>query len=97
MEVEAMRDENAEAIKVLSAQVYKVASRLISRATYDRTIPARIVAVVNPSTHQYRVRIQGDEFLVYSNSDINYAVNDNVWLTIPQNDFNDKFISGRRR
>lgn len=92
-----MRDENIEAIKVLSAQVYKVAQRLINKAKYDQTIAARITAVVNPNTHQYKVRIQGDEFVVYSNNDINYKANDGVWITIPQNDFNNKYISGRRR
>lgn len=92
-----MKDNSENAISVLASQIYKVALRAVAKAGYDKTYPARIKRVINSSSGKYEIELLGELYIVYNNNDMVYAVNEAVWVTVPQNNFNNKYISGRRR
>lgn len=83
------------AIQILSEQIRKVASKLINDASYDRTVAGIISKVLG--NHKYKVKIKNEEYIIPSSTDETYKVNEAVWICIPQNNMNNKFISGRRR
>lgn len=90
-----MSDNNTEAIYVLAESMKKIAANLIERASFDKTVPGIITAVLN--NDRYTVKINKSEYKMYRSTDTIYKKNDAVWVTIPRNNFNQKFISGRRR
>lgn len=92
-----MQTNSESAVSVLAAQIYKVALKAVAKASYDKTYPARIKRVINSGGGKYEVDLLGDSYVVYSNNDMTYSLNEAVWVTAPQNKFNDKYISGRRR
>lgn len=68
-----------------------------SKLRLDKTIIARIISVENLETGEYRVAYEGNNFLAYSyNVKVSFAVNDNVYVKIPENDMtNRKIIEGK--
>ena len=83
------------AIQILSAQIQKVAQRLVDNAGYDKTVAGIISQVLG--NHKYKVKIKNEEYVLPSSTDDIYNINEAVWVCIPQNNLNNKFISGRRR
>ena len=83
------------AIQILSEQIRKVANKLITDASYDKTVAGIITAVLD--NHKYKVQIKNEEYTIPSSTDEIYKVNESVWICIPQNNMKNKFISGRRR
>lgn len=83
------------AIQILSAQIKKVAQKMIDSAGYDKTVAGVISSVLG--NHKYKVKIKNEEFIIPSGTDETYKKNEAVWICIPQNNMNNKFISGRRR
>lgn len=90
-----MSDSDSRAIAVLADSMKKIAASLIERAGFDKTVPGIITAELG--NNRYAVRINKSEYKIYRSNDIIYKKNDSVWITIPHNNFNQKFISGRRR
>lgn len=82
------------AIRILSEQIRKVVSKLINSAGYDKTVPGIITGV--EAGGKYKVKIKNEVFTLPSSVDMEYKLNEGVWVTIPQNNLNNKFISGRR-
>lgn len=68
----------------------------ISRAGFDRTIQATIVACVDEVTGKYKVKYQDNTFYAYSGDvDKKYNKNNRVYILIPGNDMTrDKTILG---
>lgn len=83
------------AIQILSEQIQKVVRRLINIAGYDKTVAGIIVSTLG--NHKYKVKIKNEVYIIPSGTDETYKVNESVWICIPQNNMNNKFISGRRR
>jgi len=90
-----MPDNNAQVIAVLATSMRKIAESLIRKAKFDKTVPGIITAVLG--NHKYKVKIKNEEFIIPSGTDETYKKNEAVWVCIPQNNMNNKFISGRRR
>ena len=83
------------AIQILSEQIRKVANKLINNAGYDKTVAGIVIKTLG--NHKYKVKIKNEEFIIPSGTDETYKNNEAVWICIPQNNMNNKFISGRRR
>lgn len=90
-----MENNDVRAIQILAAEMQKVARRLINTASYDKTVAGIIVSSVGNG--KYKVKIKEEVFTIPSSSDIDFVANDPVWITIPQNNMQNKFIAGRRR
>ena len=81
--------ENQEAIKILAQEMKKVAQTIIDNAKFDRTVKARIISSLG--NNKYSVMINNAEYeaLYHDNS---LSVNDIVYVTIVQNDYNNLII-----
>ena len=81
--------ENQEAIKILAQEMKKVAQTIIDNAKFDRTVKARIISYLG--NNKYFVMINNAEYeaLYHDNS---LSVNDIVYVTIVQNDYNNLII-----
>lgn len=86
---------NQNAINTISRSIIQAAKQLISDATFDKTYQGRITEVL--ANNQYKVAIYGNEYTAYSSCGLTFKMNDSVWLTAPQNDFDSIYISGRRQ
>lgn len=80
-------------IEILTQQMYRLADELIQSAKFDRTEQGRVTRIVN--NNHYSVSIQGIDHIVPCGINISLAVGDRVWVTLPQNNRKDKFISGK--
>lgn len=73
-----------------------VASSIIKKAKYDKTIQAQIIAYTNPDLGEYRCKYQDSTFCAYAN-DINISFNNGcyVYILVPQGNMNkEKIILG---
>lgn len=83
------------AIQILSAQIQKIVQHMLGKAGFDRTVPGIVSAVLG--NHKYKVKIKKEEYIMSSQTDMTYQVNEAVWVCIPSNNMQNRFISGRRR
>lgn len=90
-----MKNNDTKVIEILSAEMRKVAKHFVRTANFDKTVAG--IVTENLGNGKYKVKIKEEVFTIPSSSDMNFAVNESVWITIPQNNMNNKFISGRRR
>lgn len=62
----------------------------LRKAPFDRTVRGRIISQID--SKNYNVNIQGKNHKVpiYGNS--TYSVNETVWVCIPENNFNNRFL-----
>jgi hypothetical protein len=60
----------------------------------DRTLQARIISV--EPNNKYVVSLQGAVYTVPCINSNTYAVNEAVWVTLPQGDYSSMYITGRR-
>jgi len=90
-----MKSKETQAIEVLSTEIQKVVKRFLNTANYDKTVAGIITAVVDD--YKYKVKIKEEIFTIPSSLDITFKINEAVWVTIPQNNMRNKYISGRRR
>lgn len=78
-----------EAVKILAQEMKKVAKTIIDNAKFDRTVKGRIVSSLG--NNRYSVMINNVEYkALYDNN--NLSVNDIVYVTIVQNDYNNLII-----
>lgn len=72
-----------------------IVDREISKARYDKTILAKIISCVDETTGKYKIKYQDSIFYAFSNNENIYAENSDVYILIPEGDFNkDKIIVG---
>lgn len=90
-----MKDIDTRVVEILSAEMRKIAKYFVRTAGYDVTVAG--VIVKDLGNHKYLTKIKNEEFAIPSSTDIIYSANEAVWITIPQNNMKNKFISGRRR
>lgn len=66
-----------------------------SKLQYDKTIQAKIIKIEDANTGEYKVEYQNGIFSAFANDPKEkYRINDLVFVTIPEGDFNNKkFIS----
>lgn len=73
-----------------------VAKQIVSELQYDKTILCQIVDDSKKSQGQYTVSDGNTKFIAYAES-AEYRKDENVYVTIPNGDFNnEKFITGRK-
>lgn len=78
-----------DAVKILAQEIKKVAKIMIDNAKFDKTVKGRIVSSLG--NNQYSVMINNAEYkALYINN--NLHVNDIVYITIVQNDYNNLII-----
>ena len=72
--------------KICSA-IDLITERKIQRLEFNRTISATIINADNSKDGEYTLNDGSSSFLAYSEN-TNYKVDDQVYVTIPNNDFN---------
>jgi len=78
-----------EAIQILTKEIVKVIKTIVNKAQFDKTVKGRIVSVLG--NNKYSVLIGGNEYAaLYHNNDL--SVNDIVYVTIVQNNYNNLII-----
>lgn len=89
-------DINEQAINVITNAMKKAFTQQGDNLPFDKTQQAHITAVLPGNL--YAIKIHGKEYpRVPSCVDISYKVNESVWVTIPQGNWSQMFIYGRRR
>ena len=73
-----------------------IASEMVQRAGYDKTIQAKILSCEDPTIGKYKCSYQNSTFYAYSDNVNNtYSKGSLVYITIPNNDMSkDKIIKG---
>lgn len=91
-----MSTENDKALNNIVKAITYLFNQEKDKLYFDRTHQGRIVTVLG--SNKYTVAIQGADYTsVPSCNDMTYVVNEGVWVTMPQNDWDNMFILGRRR
>lgn len=78
-----------DVIKVLYNQIIDIAEEVNKKN--DRTIST---AIVGKNENKYTVRINGVEYNVLNGTGFGLSIGQQVWVTIPQNNYSKIFISG---
>lgn len=79
---------NAEDQILRAIQV--IVDAALRKATFDRTVRGRIVSQID--NKNYNVNIQGKVHKVPTYGDSVYFVNETVWVCLPENNFNNRFL-----
>lgn len=78
-----------DAVKILAHEIKRVTKTMIDNAKFDKTVKGRIRSYLG--NNRYSVMINNVEYeALYSNN--NLSVNDIVYVTIVQNDYNNLII-----
>jgi len=78
-----------EAIQILTKEIVRVIKTIVNKAQFDKTVKGRIISVLG--NNKYSVLIDGNEYVaLYRNNDL--SVNDVVYVTIVQNNYNNLII-----
>ncbi|MBR0596966.1 hypothetical protein [Sinanaerobacter chloroacetimidivorans] len=88
-------DKNKRSIDVMIDTIINALKLYSPTLPFDKTVQGRITEVLTDNF--YNVQINDGVFTIPSLSDMTYMVNENVWVTIIQNDNKNKVISGRRK
>ena len=84
-----MRMQSIE--EIICQTIDIIVNRAIEKAKFDRTILAQIIKKIEPG--KYRVKYMDGIFYAYSNNE--YLEGSNVYVLIPEGDFNkEKIIIG---
>lgn len=78
-----------DAVKTLAKEINDIINQKLSQAHFDRTVKARVTDILNE--HKYLVMIGDCEYETISY--FNLYVGDVCFVTIPQNDYNNLFVS----
>lgn len=90
-----MKDLNKQAVDTIAKAIESIFDIQKDKLYYDKTLQGRITAILGNSN--YNIAVQGAEYTAIPCSvDMVFAVNESVWVTLPQGDFSDMFVSGRR-
>lgn len=89
-----MYDKEKEAVNGIKQYVIAIVKRAIQDLRVDKTIPSRIVGILE--NDKYLVVVNGYKYSATNATFVDFEIGDSVWVTIPCGDFNSKFISGRR-
>ena len=87
-------DKNKQSINTIVDTIIKALEQYSPSLSFDKSVQGRIVEVLG--SNFYNVQIYEGVYKIPSLSDMTYAVNENVWVTLMQNDEKNKVISGRR-
>ncbi len=85
---------NKDAVSVLVDSISKAVLQGVKKAKKDETFEGEIESV--EENGKYLVSINGQTYHLYSSTDQIFIVHDKVWVTLPRNNKNKKYISGRR-
>jgi hypothetical protein len=96
-----MTKENADALKVLTNTINRLADEAVDQADYDRTRNARVIEVVRDITQYgqpivgYKVDVDGKQYDFKKDSGKGIIVNENdvVKMHIPCNNMNNAYLS----
>lgn len=81
----------SEASEIILGAVDEAINRYQSTAPFDKSIKGRVIKIIGKDT--YSVLINGQEYSVRTSTDnMDVKVNDQVWITIPQNKWDSMFI-----
>lgn len=70
-----------------------VVDEKISQLKYDKTVQAQICDIINLDTGEYKVRYSGNIFSAFANNlEDTYKIKDEVYVTIPEDNFSNKKI-----
>ena len=78
-----------DAVKILAQEMKKVAKAVIDNAKFDKTVKGRIVSSLG--NNKYYVAINNATYLALYH-DNSLAIDDIVYVTIVQNDYNNMII-----
>ena len=82
-----------QAVTILAQEMKKVAKTMIDNASFDKTVKGRITAFLGgKNNNKYLVMINNTEYEAISYN-TNLSVNDIVFVTIVQNDYNNLLIN----
>lgn len=77
------------------ASIDIIVDKKLQQLSFDRTVRAEVVKLLNTNLNIYQVMYQGVKFQAFNTNNYSYQKKDLVWLLVPENDFdNDKFILG---
>ena len=88
-------DKNKQSVNVMVDTIIKALEQYSPSLPFDKSVQGRITEVLTDNF--YNVQIHDGVYKIPSLSDMTYAVNENVWVTLMQNNEKNKVISGRRR
>lgn len=81
----------SEISNIILEAIEEAIEKYLLNMHFDKTIRGKIVK--NISKDLYSVLINGNEYEVCtSNKDMELKINEDVWITIPQNNWNNIFI-----
>lgn len=88
-------DIDEEAVRTISAAIKQGFNIQKDKLKFDKTYQALVTGVVD--SNHYKVKIHGQEYpcVPYSNP-IGCAKGESVWVTVPQGNWNQMFITGIR-
>lgn len=79
----------------LKDALWRSLSQLLPDLKFDITLKGCIKSVAE--NHVYTVLVDGHNYQIKSALDITFALNENVWVTVPQGNYSNMYICGRRR
>ena len=65
-----------------------IIDQALNKAKYDKTILAKIISCVDETTGKYKIKYQDSVFYAFSNNENIYPENADVYILIPEGDFN---------
>lgn len=87
---------NDTAVEALSKQIMNAIRKFTAKLSYDSTVKGVIISSEKyRSTYKYKVSIYGQNYEMFSSTNVDYKSGEKVYITIPQGNKNEMFISGR--
>lgn len=88
-------NQNRQVSDNIFKAIQVITDKKIAGLQVDKTLQGRITAVLG--NDRYHVAIQGAEYTsVPCAIAMTFLLNESVWVTLPQGDFSNMFIAGRR-
>lgn len=83
---QAMLENILHAIEIIAAHE-------VDKSGLDKTMSGIVTGVLG--SDRYKVLLYGAEYDIPCAIQMSFAVRDKVWVTVPQGNFQNKFISGK--
>lgn len=86
-------DKNSKSIQILTDTILQAVKEYTKTLSFDRTVKGRIISSLG--NNLYSVQIKENVYTIYAINNISYNANENVWVTIIQNNEKNKIIIGK--
>jgi len=90
-----MDSKDTEAVSTISKTIIKAFRGMVNNIPYDVTKRGHIIKIINGDF--YIVKIQGTNYKAPCSTDQSFNVGDAVFITFPQNNKSDGFITGKAK